>query len=498
MSTIHRRTKTTALVAAVALAALPTGAHAADGPDPLRLDTGHVDLFNLALNDDDSVRLNLKEDVTGHHVEHAPQDVQIVVKERARVTDVPAGSAPPGLPTSFYHLPIAQDRDLVWPGWDSMGLASRFGPDADVDLKVSAVDGPGDVYLWSNGAFGALTQTVTDSWTLPGTIHQDFLAHVHANWAFTAPGVYHLTAQATVTSQDGATSATSNTATYTFVVGDQGSGGEGGGEGGGQEPGPGATTTVVIDGVPQHYHTGEVAILRAEQSPTPASDRLRWSTRPTADAPWTVVEGASSGTYGFVITGPQEVKVAVLGDGDAVVAESAPVAILVDDHGATPVTGPELEVTLPSNEGALVVSVAPDGRKAKLSDLALSPTADRYVSDGSVTGITVADTRPDKPGWAATGRVRALVTSGGGYLDGRYLGWTPKVVSSSGATVTPGAPVAPGFTGGNLGIRGWSALASAPQGASLGTSVLGADLRIEAPLTIAPGAYTGLMLLTVI
>jgi hypothetical protein len=211
-----------------------------------------------------------------------------------------------------------------------------------------------------------------------------------------------------------------------------------------------------------------------------------------------VINDAFTESYGFVVTKDMQVK-AVLYDHDhQVIAESDPANIVVDDHGNTPGFGPELDVTLAATQGALTISVSDDGKSSTLSDLTLNEAADRYVSEGSITGITVTDTRSGAPGWTANGRVRGLVTVDGAQLAGKYLGWTPKVVSASnGQAVTAGDAVSPGFTAGN-GIQGWNTLGTAPAGASTGTAVLGADLAIEAPTTTAPGTYRGLVLITVI
>ncbi len=505
--TLTRPRATVAALAALAVAAAwaplaASSAHAADSTDPIQFTTGHIDAFNVALNDDNTVRLNLKEDVTGSHVMRAPESVELRVKKEAHRENLPATFLPPGAPSTLWLLPMTQDPDLIWPGWDSMGIASAFGMDAKVDINVSAVNGPGEVFLWASSPFGAPVQLATGSWKLPGTIQQTYLAHVHANWGFTEPGTYTLTAQATATSKDGSVTSTSNTATYTFVVEPV------------QDPEPEPTpepteptpeptpepgdTTLSITGVAGHYHAGGVATLTAVQSPEPVSDHFHWFARGSEDLPWVVVNGALTESYGFVVTESMQVK-AVLYDHDhQVIAESEPASIVVDDHGNTPGFGPEIDVTLPADQGALTISVSDEGRSATLSDLTLNPAADRYVSEGSITGITVTDTRPGAPGWAASGRVRGLVTVDGAQLPGKYLGWTPKVVSASGGqAVTAGDVVAPGFAEGN-GIAGWNALGSAPAGASNGTAVLGADLRIEAPTTTTPGHYKGLVLITVI
>jgi surface-anchored protein len=500
--TLTKPRATVAALAALAVAAAwaplaASSAHAAELTDQVQFTTGHIDAFNLALNEDDTIRLNLKEDVTGSHVQRAPESVELVVKKEAHRENLPAGYLPPGAPTTLWFLPMTQDPDLIWPGWDSMGIASAYGMDATVSITISAVDGPGEVYLWASNPFGAPVQLLTDSWKLPATIQQSYLAHVHANWGFTEPGTYTLTAQATATSKDGSRTSTSNTADYTFVVKPVAEPEP--------EPEPSPTpdpepgdTTLSISGVAGHYHAGGVATLTAVQSPEPVSDHFHWFARGSEELPWVVVNGASTESYGFVVTESMQVK-AVLYDHDhQVIAESDPANIVVDDHGNTPGFGPEIDVTLPAEQGALTISVSDEGKSSTLSDLTLNGAADRYVSEGSITGITVTDTRPGAPGWTANGRVRGLVTVDGAQLPGKYLGWTPKVVSASdGQTVTAGDQVMPGFAEGT-GIQGWTKLGSAPAGASTGTAVLGANLRIEAPTTTAPGRYRGLVLITVI
>ena len=202
------------LVAAASL----IGANPANAADKVQLDKGHVDAFNLAVNDGKLV-LNLKEDVTGSHVAHAPEDVELVVANHSIANNVPEGATPDGVPGNFYFLPITQDQSLLWPGWDSLQAQEVFGSDLKADINVQAVDGPGEVYVWSQGTFGVPQSLLKDGgFKLPNTIHQDLAAHVHANWAFTEPGTYTMTVQATASKADGSAKQTSNTAKYTFTV----------------------------------------------------------------------------------------------------------------------------------------------------------------------------------------------------------------------------------------------------------------------------------------
>lgn len=69
--------------------------------DPVRLDSGHVDVFRVG-RDAKGLSLLLQEDVTGSHVLRRPEDVTLVVKEEA-LTDIPASL--PGAPRG-YVLPL--------------------------------------------------------------------------------------------------------------------------------------------------------------------------------------------------------------------------------------------------------------------------------------------------------------------------------------------------------------------------------------------------------
>ena len=66
------------IISALLLVFLAPIAHAAE----LSLDTGHIDAFAVH-PDGDGIALSLQEDVTGSHVQHAPEDVTLVVGEQA-------------------------------------------------------------------------------------------------------------------------------------------------------------------------------------------------------------------------------------------------------------------------------------------------------------------------------------------------------------------------------------------------------------------------------
>lgn len=166
------------------------------------LDHGHVDVFHVGLTGG-KLDLKLKEDVTGSGVIHEPQDVDLQVKDSALV-DVPRQF--PGAPRA-YVLPMTQNQDLLWPGWDTMSTGKP------VDLVVDSVQGPGKVHLFTTDISGtAVSQLASGGTALPGTISVPSPTHVHANWVFTKPGVYTMTVHATSGSMRSATK------TYTWRV----------------------------------------------------------------------------------------------------------------------------------------------------------------------------------------------------------------------------------------------------------------------------------------
>ena len=167
------------------------------------LDHGHVDVFHVGLTGG-KLDLKLKEDVTGSGVIHEPQDVDLQVKDSALV-DVPRQF--PGAPRA-YVLPMTQNQDLLWPGWDTMSTGKP------VDLVVDSVQGPGKVHLFTTDISGmAVSQLTSGGTALPGTISVPSPTHVHANWVFTKPGVYTMTVHAASGSMRSATK------TYTWRVG---------------------------------------------------------------------------------------------------------------------------------------------------------------------------------------------------------------------------------------------------------------------------------------
>ncbi|GAB3617108.1 hypothetical protein GCM10027416_16650 [Okibacterium endophyticum] len=415
---VSTRLRGGALLGVLALAgglALPTAAHAADAPvvneDPIRLDTGHIDAFNLVLNEDDTARLVLKEDVTGSRVLHTPESVELGVKSQAVVKNLPSGGLPSGAPSEMYFLPLTQDPELIWPGWDSQSVGSVYGSDANVDVDVTTVEGPGEVYLWTNGTWGAPAPLLKDgAWKLPGTIQQSFLAHVHANWGFTEPGTYTLTAQATVTSEDGSKTSTTNEATYTFVV----------------APAP---TSVTISGAENVVQPDSEVTLTAAQTPADSTfSAYSWSTRASASAEWETVEGATGPTLDVTAVDGAEYRATVSGG---------------KDYSSDPV----VPVTVESAPVTISVAQAPE------QTIAIEPLAGHYHSNSPIDLSVIADpvvenatyrwylqrTDQDAPVQidGATGATHRLIAEQA--LNGAKV--IAELVSDAGAVLAEAAPV---------------------------------------------------------
>lgn len=199
------------------------GTLALDVGEPYVMRKGHTDALHLDLDPSDrsKVILNAKEDESGVGVRRTPEEVIFAVADGA-YTQATANYAPVGV--AGYYLPQTQDYSLLWPGWDSMAISS-LNP-SQVRFVFDNVAGPGDVLLWIQGAFGDLRyplggadQSTPDMKLDSGdTIVQTYPAHVHTNWLFSQPGIYKFTVHGEVDTAAG--TQTTNTAVYTFAVGE--------------------------------------------------------------------------------------------------------------------------------------------------------------------------------------------------------------------------------------------------------------------------------------
>lgn len=100
--------------------------------------------------------------------------------------------------------------------------------------------------------------------------------------------------------------------------------------------GPGTpATTLTIEGLKHHYHPGDVATLTAKQDPDTGEDHWHWFLK-CGDNPWTVVSGALTATLSLPLEQRHHgclVQAKLYDHDHAVIAESDPVTLAVEDHG---------------------------------------------------------------------------------------------------------------------------------------------------------------------
>ncbi|WP_459610770.1 TIGR03773 family transporter-associated surface protein [Corynebacterium urogenitale] len=183
------------------------------GAQTVRFDQGHVDAFNVTVEKGKLV-LDLKEDITGSHVRHDPEGIELRVKAEAFTT---ATETVNNVKTAGYLLPQTQNQNLLWPGWDTLGV--KGSGYEHVDIEFTDVSGPGRVFLFGDDLNGLSPLLKDGSFELTsGDIReQKFAAHTHANWVFEKSGQYTMTVKAKAKNEKGQ-SLTSEEKTYTWVV----------------------------------------------------------------------------------------------------------------------------------------------------------------------------------------------------------------------------------------------------------------------------------------
>ncbi|MDO5747901.1 MAG: choice-of-anchor M domain-containing protein [Actinomycetaceae bacterium] len=209
------------LIATIALAAfaMPGVAHAGapativDGR--VVLDKGHTDIFNVTASDASSLRLQLKEDVTGLHVVREPEDVYLKVTPDRFTTQT---KGLPGIGTEGYVLPITQENNSLWPGWDTFGVAPHFGA---VTIVLDKVNGPGRVMAFTYPPFGSGPTPITGEGSVEltsgSTLPVAQPSHTHMYWLFSQKGIYTFDAYVQGVNAAGQLVKSRN-ATYTWVV----------------------------------------------------------------------------------------------------------------------------------------------------------------------------------------------------------------------------------------------------------------------------------------
>ena len=186
---------------------------------------GHVDLGPRLI--DGQWRAGLRHDAETGAVWRDPNQTVLRVNDAAIMTapdsaDYPFLADVAGKPV--YVVPQTQNPGVVWLGWNTQDPAVTATIDRGLTMRVGPVSGPGRAWLFlQSGTFGK-PLLLADSGAAPGDVWIDSGTHVHANWAFSAPGTY--TATVTFLGTTTAGEAASASTTLRFAVGDAASASE--------------------------------------------------------------------------------------------------------------------------------------------------------------------------------------------------------------------------------------------------------------------------------
>ncbi|MGN9779677.1 choice-of-anchor M domain-containing protein [Micromonospora sp. H33] len=488
-STVRARGFAALVAGAVVVAGTVLAPTAASAAEKVVLSKGHTDAVDVRY-EGGALSLKVNDDTVSPAVKRDPADVtfQVLPEAAMAVPDDPrfAFLGPAGSQT--WLLPMTQDPDLLWPGWNTTTLDSGVFEGNKVRLSLVDVQGPGNVTLFTQDSFGGPIIKFRGDDGLPDAIDVPVKTHAHSNWAFSALGSYTLKFQADATLTNGTTVST-GPVDYSFVVGEL--------------PGGGPQVSLSVSGMADEYQPNDTVTLTAVQTPQTELDHYHWFSKCPGAADWTVIPGEAGASYSFTAT--RELNaceyVAKLYDNDhAVAATSEPVTLWVAFPPQEPGTSQTITASIDETQGSLVISVNPDDRAVVLPPAQLNTAGDRWESNGELRPVTVTDTRAGQPGWSASGQIPADFTGPGGTtFSAGYLGWTPQVLTQgAGQGVVAGPEVAPYVVGSGGGLGTSAVLGSAPSGAGRGTAQLGAGLRLSLPTETAAGTYTATLTLTAI
>ena len=189
------------------------------------ISAGHVDLGPRLI--DGQWRAGLRHDAESGAVWRDPNQTVLRVSDAAIMTapdsaDYPFLADVAGKPV--HVIPQTQNPSVVWLGWNTQDPAVTATIDRGLTMRVGPVRGPGRAWLFlQSGTFGK-PLLLADSGAAPGDVWIDSGTHVHANWAFSAPGTYTATVTFLGTTTSGEAVAASTT--LRFAVGDAASASE--------------------------------------------------------------------------------------------------------------------------------------------------------------------------------------------------------------------------------------------------------------------------------
>lgn len=183
--------------------------------------TGHVDIGPRMVDGQWSVAL--RDDSGAHPVWRDPDRTVLRVSDAALMaahtgSDYAFMGAQAG--EQYYVVPQTQNPDVVWLGWNTQDPGVVSAIDRGATMRIGSVSGPGRTWMFlQDGTFGKPRLLVDGQSGQAQDVWVDASTHVHANWVFTAPGVYTAALTFSARTTDGQQLSASTT--LRFAVGSQ-------------------------------------------------------------------------------------------------------------------------------------------------------------------------------------------------------------------------------------------------------------------------------------
>lgn len=180
--------------------------------DKVLLNRGHVDI--LGKRTKDGLDIALKDDTrlaADKSVERSLEDVAFVIRDNAKrkrpeqLSDEKYDFVG-AKDSEFYYLPQAQDKAILWPGYNTEAIRVQDEFDGPVSLNLVPRETPENsswgVFI-DKGSFGRDHEILADSTKQDYSIESHYSAHTHVHWAFSHPGIYTFDASYSGKTKDG-------------------------------------------------------------------------------------------------------------------------------------------------------------------------------------------------------------------------------------------------------------------------------------------------------
>lgn len=173
--------------------------------DPTIISSGHVDLgpriiageWELLARDDSTLPPTWRD--LSALVLHVNEASRVSAPDNA---DYGFLQANPG--DLLYTVPQVQNQDVVWIGWNTQSPQVTTELSRGATLRVHEVSGPGNFFLFLQEGVSGTPNVLWDSTkAMPQELWMEVNTHTHANWVFTAPGIYKFTVEVRAETKSG-------------------------------------------------------------------------------------------------------------------------------------------------------------------------------------------------------------------------------------------------------------------------------------------------------